>query len=105
MTTRTSTFSQGLSPSIRPPTVFRPGSSARCWVLVLFLAGGWVGLDWAQQPSEQTPPSEARHEHATIKQFVTRHCSSCHDGDVKKAGLDLDALSSEDVAAHPEVWE
>jgi mono/diheme cytochrome c family protein len=85
--------------------MFRSGSSARCWVLILFLAGGFVGLDWAQQPSEQAPSSEARLERATVKQFVTQHCSSCHDSDVKKAGLDLDALSSEDVAAHPEVWE
>jgi mono/diheme cytochrome c family protein len=83
----------------------RSGSSARCWVLVLFLAGGLVGLDWAQQPSRQAPSSEARYERATVQQFVTQHCSSCHDRDVKKAGLDLDALSSEDVAAHPEVWE
>src|SRR5262249_33252475 len=35
----------------------------------------------------------------------TRHCLSCHNSDDKKAGLALDAVSSQGVAAHPEVWE
>src|SRR5262249_24236557 len=29
----------------------------------------------------------------------------CHNSEDKKAGLALDAVSSEDVAAHPDVWE
>src|SRR5262249_41209516 len=81
------------------------GSSARGWVPVLFLAGGLVSLNGAQQPS--TPPRrwEARPERPAVKQFVTRHCLTCHNSEDKKAGLALDAVSSEDVAAHPDVWE
>src|SRR5205807_9120315 len=42
---------------------------------------------------------------ATVKQFVTKHCTSCHNSDDKRAGLALDAISSEDIGAHPAVWE
>ena len=79
--------------------------SARLWVPVLFLAGGLVSVHWAQPSSKPPSASGARLERATVQKFVTQHCTSCHDGDAKKAGLDLDALSAEDVEAHPDVWE
>ena len=81
------------------------GSSARCWISVLFLAGALVGVDWAQEPSKHSPSSGMRPERARVKQFVTQYCSNCHNSDEKKGGLDLNALSSEDVAARPEAWE
>jgi hypothetical protein len=81
------------------------GSSARCWLPVLFLTGGWVGVNWAQQPSQPAPRSEVRSERASVEQFVTQHCLPCHNSDNKRAGLALDAVSSEAIAAHPEVWE
>jgi hypothetical protein len=81
------------------------GSSLRCWIPVLFLAGGSVSVNWALQPSKPSPTSEAQLERAPVKQFVTEHCITCHNSDTKKAELDLDAVSSEDVAARPEVWE
>src|SRR5688572_999363 len=80
-------------------------SSARCWMLVLFFAGSLVGVDWAQEPSRQSPSPAPRPKRDAVQQFVTRYCTNCHNGDEKKGGLDLDALSSEDVAARPEVWE
>ena len=62
-------------------------------------------MDWAQQPSKTPASSEARPERTTVKQFVTQHCTHCHNSDDKKAGLALDAISLEDVDAHPAVWE
>jgi hypothetical protein len=72
---------------------------------VLFLAGGLLSGHWAQ-PSANPPSSPgAGLDRAAIQKFVTHHCTRCHDGDTKKAGLDLDALRAEDLAAHPEAWE
>src|SRR5262245_35792798 len=81
------------------------GLSARLWIPALLLAGGLVGVPWAQQPPGRTPPPDASHDRAAVQEFVTRHCTTCHNGDVKKAGLDLDALGADGVAARPEVWE
>jgi hypothetical protein len=67
-------------------------SSVRIWIAVLFFAGALASVGWAQ-------------ERANVQQFVTRYCTNCHDRDVKKGGLDLAALSSEEVAARPEAWE
>src|SRR5262249_53553385 len=81
------------------------GTSARLGVPTLILAGGLAGVPSAQQPSKPSSPSEAKLERATVNKFVTRHCTNCHNEDAKKAGLDLDALSAQDVGAHPEAWE
>lgn len=78
---------------------------ARLWMPVLFLTCGLVPVHWAQSPSKPPPSSGSRFDRATVKKFVTQHCTSCHDGDTKKAGLDLDALSAENLAAHPGAWE
>src|SRR5579871_3552511 len=48
------------------------GNSARSWVLGVILAGGLVGIDWAQQPPHSSSP--ARSERADVKDFVTQHC-------------------------------
>jgi hypothetical protein len=80
------------------------GSSARLWISALLLTGVSVGVPWAQHPAER-PPLDASLDRAAVQKFVTGHCTSCHNGAVKKAGLDLDALGAEGVAAHPEVWE
>ncbi len=85
--------------------MLEPRSSARCWMPGLFLAGALVGVIWAQEPSKHVPSSGARPERAAVKQFVTEYCANCHNSDEKKGGLDLDAVSSQDVAARSEVWE
>ncbi|MBN9517220.1 DUF1592 domain-containing protein [bacterium] len=84
-----------------------PGSGrlARCWVPAIVLAGIFVSADRAQEPAKNPPPSGERFDRAAVQQFVAGYCTSCHDESAKKGGLDLDAVSSEDVAAHPEVWE
>src|SRR5262249_55673821 len=83
------------------------------WAPVVVLAGALASLNWEPQPSKAPPPSEARLERADVKTleradvktFVTRHCTSCHNSDAKRGGLALDAISPEDVGAHPKVWE
>jgi len=36
---------------------------------------------------------------------VRQYCVSCHDGDVKKGGLNLERLVSEDLIQHSDEWE
>ncbi|MBL8793740.1 MAG: DUF1592 domain-containing protein [Planctomycetia bacterium] len=79
--------------------------SARLWISVLFVASASVSGYWAEQHAKPVPASEAKLDRAAVKTFVTQHCTSCHNSDDKKAGLDLDALSTEDLAAHPAAWE
>src|SRR4051794_18726426 len=81
------------------------GLPVRCWVLGLFLAGGWAGAAWAQQPPQAPPPSGPSDGPASVQLFVSRHCVGCHNSDDQRGGLNLDAVRSEDVGAHPEVWE
>jgi VWFA-related protein len=71
----------------------------------LLLAGSLVGVSWVQEPAKHSPPTGERLGRADVHQFVTQYCTSCHHGDEKAGGLDLDAASSEDVAAHTAVWE
>jgi hypothetical protein len=79
--------------------------SARLWVLALLLMCGLVAGQPAQQTSKPTAAPNTRLDRASLQRFVTSHCTSCHDGDTKKAGLDLEALCSEDLANHPQTWE
>src|SRR5947209_17278788 len=72
--------------------MFGSRSSARCWIPALFVAAGLVGVDWAQQSPKQSPTSQARLERTTVKEFVTQHCTSCHNNELKRGGLDLDAI-------------
>ncbi len=39
------------------------------------------------------------------RRFLGLHCVGCHDGVEKAGGLDLGAITPDDPAAHPEVWE
>jgi len=77
------------------------GRSARYWLPALVLAGVFVGADRAQEP----PSSAPQPDRAALRQFISGHCTSCHDASEKKGGLDLDAVTADDVAAHPDVWE
>ncbi len=42
---------------------------------------------------------------SSVRSFVDQTCLGCHDSDTKKGGLALDAISSERVDLHSEVWE
>jgi hypothetical protein len=82
----------------------RSGTSARWWAPALLLAGGSVSWNWAQTPSKNPPAPKAPPGRA-VSALVTRHCADCHNGDLKRGGLDLDGIKSEGVGAHPQVWE
>src|SRR5262249_4401659 len=71
----------------------------------LFLVGGWVGVDSAQEPSKPAPSSDASLDRVIVSKFVTKYCTSCHNADTKKAGLALDTIAAKDVEAHPGLWE
>jgi hypothetical protein len=74
------------------------------WLAVLFVVAALAQTDWAQPPTAPSS-SVARPKSEAIKPFVTRYCTNCHNSDEKKGELALDAIDSENVAAHPEVWE
>jgi hypothetical protein len=42
---------------------------------------------------------------APVFSVVSKYCVSCHDGEVKKGGLDLDLISRDDITQHFEAWE
>src|SRR5262245_60707246 len=52
-----------------------------------------------------TRPVERRLAPSVVGQFVNQHCVDCHNGGVKRGGLDLTDSKTADVATHPEVWE
>ncbi len=72
------------------------------WLLALFALSGLVRIASAEEPSR---PPEAPRERAAVQQFVTQYCTDCHYRASKKAVPALDALSAEDLHAHPDVWE
>jgi mono/diheme cytochrome c family protein len=80
-------------------------TSARLWMPALFLTGALVSVHWAQQPSKSSSSPGTSLDRAAVHKFVSQHCTSCHDSDTKRAGLDLDALGAEDVQVHPQAWE
>jgi hypothetical protein len=55
----------------------------------------------AEQPATR-PSSPVGLPVATV---VNKYCVSCHDGEVKKGGLDLDRLSHEGLTQHSDDWE
>ena len=62
----------------------------------LLLAAGWlIGAAGGQEPAKQ----------AVVGQFVRQYCADCHNGKDKKAGLDLETLSSVDVIKDSAAWE
>jgi hypothetical protein len=83
----------------------RSASSGRWWVAALILAGGSVGVQWAQQPSAPAPATGAQPERTTVRQFVVQHCTECHNRDDRRGGLALDDISAENVDAHARTWE
>jgi len=50
-------------------------------------------------------PSMAATVNPSVKSVLKQYCVECHDGDVKKGGLDLERLLLDDIARHPDPWE
>jgi hypothetical protein len=57
------------------------------------LAGDF--LEPAQPPGSSQP----------LHSFVDQYCAGCHNADKKKGDLDLESVSSEEIAVHPHAWE
>ena len=74
----------------------------------------WLGVAALLGGAAVRFTAEAHHAPATAaslpaalphRSLVDTYCLSCHDEDKKKGGLALDAIASDDVAKHPQVWE
>src|SRR5262245_12121588 len=83
----------------------RSGTSALWWASALLLAGGSVSWNWSQTPPQGPPSPKARLDRAAVSKLVTRYCADCHNGHVRRGGLDLDGIKAARVDAHPKVWE
>ena len=74
--------------------------------LVTLLATGGVRLTLearqtaAARPAAAVPAAQAPH-----LALLNSSCLECHDNNAKEAGLSLEAISSDAVAKHPDVWE
>src|SRR5258705_7515908 len=42
---------------------------------------------------------------AAVTPVVTEYCAGCHNNEKKKGDLDLESVTSDQPAAHPEIWE
>ena len=57
---------------------------------------------WAQQRSPlPEPPSQT----SSQRQFLDRHCTTCHNEELKTAGLNLLEADLSQLSAQPELWE
>ena len=66
----------------------------------LLVAGGLLCITAGQLQAAEVPAPLAAHQ--TV---VNKYCVFCHNGQLKTAGLELDAINSKDVSENPEVWE
>ncbi len=51
------------------------------------------------------PSAAPATERDVLHGFVERHCSACHNGVDRAAGLDLDAIVPDEIDRHPAAWE
>src|SRR5262245_9295039 len=72
----------------------------KSWRLVLVLSAATAAAVAAPEPNEPR-----RYEPATVRAVVGQFCVSCHGTDVKKGGVNLEAIVSDEFGRHPEVWE
>jgi hypothetical protein len=47
----------------------------------------------------------AESKRSPVSSFVEQNCINCHDRETKKGDLDLEAIGSDEVTRHPEIWE
>src|SRR5438094_711515 len=69
------------------------------WVWISMVVCGWAvnnSFSAEKRPARPTSP---------VHSMVRQYCADCHDGEMKKGGLDLDGLSDADVIQHSDVWE
>ena len=71
------------------------------WFAAAVLAAASAGAPVAQQDRERPTPSAD----APYRALVSTYCISCHNSKVKAGSLELDAVNTQDLAAHHETWE
>ncbi len=76
----------------------------------VFAAIAGAGVPAAQQRSAsqaaaQSPAVSSTPADAPYRALVSTYCVSCHNSKVKAGKLELDALNTQDLAAHQEEWE
>jgi hypothetical protein len=83
-----------------PATRYFRGQLLVAWFGLLFAGLGAVMAEESNRATKDTfNPS------SSVRGIVERYCSDCHGKDVQKGSLDLESLSSQDVSAHPQIWE
>jgi len=73
-------------------------------VLTILLAT-WNGVPAGAAPQAEVRTAASPSQAGTIREFTKQYCISCHNGRLKTAGLELDALDYEHPASNASVWE
>ena len=73
-------------------------------VLTILLAA-WTGVSAGAAPQAEVRTAASPSQASTIREFTKQYCISCHNGRLKTAGLELDALDYEHPASNASVWE
>jgi mono/diheme cytochrome c family protein len=73
-------------------------------VLTILLAA-WNGVSAGAAPQAEVRTAASPSQASTIREFTKQYCISCHNGRLKTAGLELDALDYEHPASNASVWE
>ena len=73
-------------------------------VLAIVLAT-WNGVPAGAAPQAEVRTAASPSQASTIREFTKQYCISCHNGRLKTAGLELDALDYEHPASNASVWE
>jgi hypothetical protein len=72
----------------------------------LFAGIAFASLISVAAPAEGRVPTHSSTAAAdVVRPFVDRHCIECHDGDVSKGDLNLEAIRSQDPSVHSGIWE
>ena len=79
------------------------------WIVLLCVSGASIGVGVAQQSSSDEVSRPAAGELPQIafpeRAAVNQYCVACHNKTAKTAGLVLDAINSDAIDQHPDVWE
>jgi hypothetical protein len=67
----------------------------------------WVATSFSAEKDKSVPESRPKNARSSssLQSMVEQYCANCHDSELKKGGLDLEALSREEITAHPADWE
>ena len=73
--------------------------------VLTILWAAWNGVPAGAAPQAEVRTAASPSQAGTIREFTEQYCISCHNGRLKTAGLELDALDFEHPASDANVWE